>query len=299
MPQAGAIENAQVTTQAIKTIADRAMLVSVKVSMWSGQVLDKKIGKEVADSHNTTEKVGHYKKKLLPGSEELKRVWELGSALRREVLYKRTLPWKDDGKRIMLASAYEEFTREMKKAIAEFDAAVEAFIARYPDLRREAQITLNGMFNEADYPDMRDIRLKFGAKPDIEALPQARDFRVDLSQGAVDVIRSGIEESVRLACQDAQRCAWEKIRTCLAAMVERLTDPKAVYRDSLFGNVAELVDILPTLNVLEDPEMDKVARKVRDEVLAYSAQQCRDDKDARAQAAAKVDAIMKLMPVDA
>lgn len=201
----------------------------------------------------------------------------------------------------MLASAYEDFTRDMKKAIAEFNEAVDEFVARYPDLRREAQITLNGMFNEADYPDLRQIRLKFGAKPDIEPLPQAKDFRVDLSQGAVDVIRSDIEQSVMLACQDAQRCAWDKLRTCLSAMVERLNGenedgkPKT-YRDTLFSNVSELVDILPSLNVLEDPELDKAARKVKDEVLAYTAQQCRDSKAARLAAAAKVDSILAMMP---
>ncbi len=301
MNSSATIENAQVATQAIRTIADRAMLVSVKVSMWSGQITDKKVSQEVADSHRTTKDAGRYTKNLLPGCVELEKVAKLGGALRKDVLYKRTLPWKDDGKRIMLASAYEDFTRDMKKAIQEFQDAVDVFVDRYPDLRREAERTLNGMFNADDYPDLRQIRTKFGAKPDIEPLPQAKDFRVDLSQGAVDVIRADIEQSVMLACQDAQRCAWEKLRTSLSAMLERLSGenedgkPKT-FRDSLFGNVAELVDLLPQLNVLEDPELDRAAKKVKDEVLAYSAQQCRDSKATRLQAAKRVEDILALMP---
>ena len=47
-------------------LATKAMLVDLSIRAWNARKFDKKITKEVAQRHGTTEKAGRYNKNLLP-----------------------------------------------------------------------------------------------------------------------------------------------------------------------------------------------------------------------------------------
>ena len=49
----------------------------------------------------------------------------------------RTLPWMDDGTRILKGSVFMAFTEAMAEPIRQFDEAVDAFIAAYPEIRHK------------------------------------------------------------------------------------------------------------------------------------------------------------------
>lgn len=85
------------------TLSTRAMLVSLSISQWSGRRLDREITDEVNQSHNAASDAGRYNKLLLP-KEALGGIVSVVSETRTDFL-KRTLPWMDNGSRIMAADA--------------------------------------------------------------------------------------------------------------------------------------------------------------------------------------------------
>jgi hypothetical protein len=55
-------------------------------------------------------------------------------------------------------------------------------------------------------------------------------------------------------------------------MVERLNEPESRFYTSMVTNVAELVEILPRLNVNGDPDLNRLATQVRQRLCNYSSQ---------------------------
>lgn len=303
-------ETNQTMTNTIASIADRAMLVSLNITGWSARRTDKKVNAEVADKHNLKSKVGNYNKSLLPNCAAFDNVTSMAGAL-RNTLYHYTLPWMDNGTRILLAAGYELFAQAVKAKTEEYDRAVNAFLAEYPAHVEQARQDLNGLFDPADYPTVDALRGKFKATLKTFPMPDSQDFRVSLSSEAVSLIRESIEESVKSACEDASRDAWTRVGKALAAMQERLTerlkDPKTVYRDTLFSNIAELVEILPALNITEDPALTKIAADIKAQILRgdtnqsavkMTAQINRDSPDRCQTTAAAVDALLSQIPAE-
>ena len=54
-------------------------------------------------------------------------------------------------------------------------------------------------------------------------------------------------------------------------MKERLSDEKAIFRDSLFENLKELIDLLPKLNVTNDINIAKICNEMKSLVVSPDA----------------------------
>lgn len=257
-------------------LTDRAMLVTVTIRQWSGAKTDKKASQEVADAHGSDVTMGHYAKKLL-GKEalsELKRI--AGEA--RQKHYFRTLPWTDDGYRILSSAGYFAYNQEVMALKAQFDAAVQAFLAGYPEYVKDAKLRLNGLFREADYPTLRELQGKFGFDVTVRPMPDESDFRVDLGAEETARVKADIQASVESTVQQAMRDVWQRVHDSISHMVERLkaysvaSDGKVSnpFRDTLVSNISELLDILPTLNLTHDGNLDAIAADIRSKIMAYT-----------------------------
>jgi hypothetical protein len=264
------------------------MLVSFSVSMWTARKIDKKVTKEVADNHGTSEIVGRYNKRLLPqDAESYARIMTAAGAARL-CHYENTLPWAQDGSRILPAAHFLEYSRKMRQHQEAFESAVADFLSVYPTLIENARAQLNGLFQITDYPRQSQLRRKFEMITSVMPFPNVDDFRVDLGDEHVDRLRAQIQESVATATEGAMRDAWTRLSEALSKMSNKLSEPEAIYRDSLFNNLAELCDILPRLNLTDDPKLDEITEKIREKVLVCSPATAREDKVARAELAEKV-----------
>jgi hypothetical protein len=81
-------------------IAEKAMLVAVHISVWTATKHDKDVSRKVADQHGAHESAGRYNKKLLQQAAKLDALRTLAGQIRTHV-YKITLPWSDEGYRIL------------------------------------------------------------------------------------------------------------------------------------------------------------------------------------------------------
>lgn len=296
------------------SITDRAMLIGLNIRQWSASKNDKKITQEVADNHRSDVSMGRYHKALV-AKEALEKVKKTANAARTEH-YARTLPWGDDGARILTANGYFAYAQKMADLKAEFESAVSHFIQAYPRYVDDAMGKLNGLFDPAEYPgvsidpvyrtatvtDIRQITRKFEFNQSVKPLPDSADFRVQLGDDETARIKQSIKADLDEAIETAMRDVWTRCHTVVSKMSERLkaysptpNGAENVFRDSLVGNIVDLLELLPSLNLTNDPALSAVARKMRDDLTSYSASELREQDTARARVANSADAILKTM----
>lgn len=280
-------------------LASRAMVVSLSISQWSGRRLDREITDEVNQSHNAAADAGRFNKMLLP-KEALAGIISVVSETRTEFL-KRTLPWMDNGSRIMAADAYMAHMSWIRRQRSKFDRAVDEFIAAYPGYVNDARVRLNGMFKADDYPDSDVLRAKFAVDCKVLPVPTSDDFRVNMSEAQAANIRREIEEQVTEATTAAVRDIYERVAEATGRMVERLNayrpskgkgdKSEGVFRDSLVENVRDLIAILPALNITGDPQLTEIAEKLKP-LAVHDAAVLREDAAIRKDVAAEAQAIL-------
>jgi hypothetical protein len=241
-------------------MTDKALLVNLDISQWTAHKHDKTISKKIEQEHNAHQ-AGRYNKVLIK-KESLKELHNIASAA-REFLNERTLPWGDNGDRVLSSAIYFDFITEFKVFKDKYDAATASFIAKYPQLKDEARINLNGMYQESDYPSVEALWRKFGMEIKFMAIPNSSDFRIQLDQDEVDTLRNKIEREINSRILQATKSMYTRIKEALGHMVERLSDKEAVFRDTLVTNIVELVEILPRLNFTNDPEITSIVESMK------------------------------------
>lgn len=278
----------------MNNIKDRAMLVSLSISVWTARAHDKRVSKEVAQKHNAPADVGKYHKKLLAEAPSYDAVTKLEGEIRKWH-YTQTLPWSQDGSRILPAQNYFDYTGALREHRARFDSSVAAFIHHYPGLKQTAKIRLNGLYREEDYPGEHEIRDHFEIETKIFPMPAAEDFRINLGDEEVAMIRERISLDVAAAQQIAMRDLWNRLHSGVSHLVERLSDPDKVFRDTLVTNLRELCSLLPRLNLTQDRQLEAMRAEIETRLSGQNPQSLREDPSLRAKVAQEAARIQSVM----
>lgn len=275
-------------------ITEKAMLAAVHISVWTAVKHDRKVSREVADQHGAHQSAGRYNKQLLHGAEKLEELRTLASQI-RQYFYKVTLPWSDEGFRLLPANFYFELMARMREFEASFDAGVDGFLRVYPEYIKQVRPELNGLFREEDYPSQEKLRAKFGVKLEILPIPSGADFRVQMSAEEQARVSREIDANVRESILRGTEDLWKRLREVVAHMVDRLNEPESRFHSSLVTNVFELVEILPRLNVSGDADLDRFAEQIRQRLCSHSAQELKKHDLLRVTTAAEAANIVAEM----
>jgi hypothetical protein len=268
------------------------MLASLHISCWGARKHDKRVSEEVCERYNGKD-AGRFNK-VLATKESLKEIQAAVSAA-RSFHIEQTLPWGERGERLLPSKNYQEFNRQMRLYKQKFEAAVDTFAGDYHTVIFEARQTLGGLFRREDYPQASEIRDKFDFRTVISPVPTGADFRVSLGQDEVAAIQQDIEQRLIQSNAAATRDLWHRMYEVVGHMVERLSDPDAIFRDSLVGNIARLTELLPRLNLHDDPALEVMRRQIEASLCQYSPAQLRCDKDIRRAAANDARSVLESM----
>ena len=276
-------------------ITERAMLAAVHISIWTAVKHDRKISRDVASQHGAHQGAGRYNKQLLRGADKLDDLRTLAGQIRQH-FYKITLPWSDEGFRLLPSNFYFDLMERMREFEASFKQGVESFLAVYPQYVEQVRPELNGLFREEDYPSAERLRQKFGVRLEILPIPSGGDFRVEMSAEEQARVSREIDANVRQSLSRGTEDLWKRLRDVVSHMVERLNEPESRFHASLVTNVLDLVDILPRLNVSGDVDLNRFADQARQRLCNYSAQELK--KNEMLRTAAATDAVEIVAQMD-
>jgi hypothetical protein len=274
------------------SIQNKAMLVTLSVSCWTARKQDKRVSAEVEASHNAKD-AGRYNKDLVSKA-HLDPLTQYASLI-RAYHYKMTLPWMDNGARLLPSKLFMEYSAELRTMKQEYANRVSTFVQAYPSRVQEARQRLGTMFQPDDYPEASELYGKFDVELDIMPVPNGADFRVDVGDAERARIASDISERVAKRQGAALRSAWDRVRESVGRVSSCLSSPKARIFDSLTGNLEDLVRILPGLNIGEDADMERVCERIVNSLIV-DPERLRRSAALRSKVCAEADAILQLCP---
>ncbi len=276
-------------------LSDRALLVQLNISQWTARKFDKRVTKEVADNHGVAEQVGRYNRSLLPMNDLLKQIHQTSAAIRQR-FYTNTLPWGIEGTFILPTSNYLEFMTEFRGYKSKWLQLVNQFCDQYDTIKQDAQQMLGNLYNPNDYPTNEEIRAKFRMDMAVFPVP-TNDFRVELSDSELSNIQKDIEQRVQGAAQLAMKEAWQRLYDKVQHIASKLSDPKAIFKDSTIQNTRDLCDILGRLNFTDDPDLEAMRREVEQKLVSHHPDSLRNDPILRQDSASAARDIAKRMDI--
>ena len=255
----------------LSKLSERAMLVKFSRSAWGARKNDKKVEKEIETAHSAHD-AGRYSK-ILIAKDALEEGQKKANDA-RTFFYSQTLPYDDDGWRIITTKNFLPFTEEMRRKIGEIEQADKGFLENYPQFVEDARIRLNGLFNESDYPAIGKITKKFSVSVTTNPLPDSSNFPGNL-QSIVDDLSIDLETRLNEIQSRAMSDLWNRLYEAIERISDTLSDENAIFRDSLIKNLVDLCDLLPRLNLTEDPDLERLRQEAATKLTRYSPEDLR------------------------
>lgn len=276
------------------SIATQCMVVNLQIGIWKGYRLDKELSRSITEQANAAEDAARVNKHLIP-KDVLKDVETAASSIRVH-FYTKTLPWKDNGDRLLTRKAFMSFIEEHERRVALFQQAVDTFLSDgYLKAKDQAAFRMGEMFDPEDYPIPGALRHRFYAHLDIDPVSTAGDFRVDLDEDQLERIRGDMESAVEQRLSRAMADVWRRLADKVAKVYDRLKDEDTVFRNSTIRNLDEIVDLLPDLNITNDPDLERIRLDIKATLCGYDPKELRDDRLKRSVASDEAKRIMEDM----
>jgi uncharacterized coiled-coil protein SlyX len=260
-----------------------SMIVEFNASVWTARKLDRKVTDEVNTNKHAASDASRVNKHLLAGRNELEQISKFVAATRGFV-YDNTLPWSDNGQRLLPTLKFLDFDKRMSEARDQFDAMVQEFVKVYPTLITAQAMQLGSMFNRDDFPSPSEITSKFGWSLGYLPVPKAGDFRVDVGNEAQKELQDKLEELANKRVADAHKTLWDRLHEHLKRMSDRLQvdniggeEKPRKFHDTLVTGGLELCDLLKALNLTGDQDLENARKRLEKALLGLDPEDLRKD----------------------
>lgn len=261
----------------INTYAENALLTKLSKSEWTGKIKASDLDSKIAIEHNAQKGRATKTDKLLISKDEP--LWKAVKAAGRKVhaeWERWSCPWQDGGTRMIASARFIEFSTRLEEAMTGFNKAVAAFVADYEKMIPRQAERLGKLFDPADYPTASEIVERFGVSVDYYPVPTGDDFRVQLADDQMDAVRQSTQRMVEASIARAAKDPIKRLHKAVATMVATLGQSDKIFRDSLITNVRELAEMMPALNIANDPKIDELTDEIQQELATIDPSELRD-----------------------
>ncbi len=276
-------------------LGERAVLMTISTGLPGESHTDQKFSDEVKQEKHLGQKSGAWVKAKYPewALKPIKKIRDKAKDYHDAV----TLPYAK-GIGILPAALIVEYGDRMRDFTAQFKNMAEThFKPKYGEVIQWAKENHNGTFDPADYPDVEEVMKKFHLRTEPLPVPDAGHFE--------ETIKSllGVDaESVSLRVQDAmlegERELMRRLIAPVKAMATRLAEePKEGHASprfnaSLVGNVRQIVELAPKLNIMGDPAIDGFVADMRS-LTIFTPEHLRKSGETRKAVAEDAAVILK------
>ena len=283
------------------TIQEQALLVRVVIRKWSNAKTDSGLTQAVEADNNIVGSGLLRVRKTLLVAPTVKALGKLSGQIRNNIVGKLTVPWNEDGTRLLPVELIDRFEKELSDAKVYWDELKSELGDDYDLEIEKAKVSLNGAFNEADYPAKQDILDRYSLTAHYSPLPTGGDLRISLPQAKLDKLRSEVEANVKGALEKGTKQVHERVAHALGHLVEKLDkfgidkNGKVIgaFRDSTVQNLNELAEVLPLLNITGDSTLTKISNDLLSQLRNLDPKKLRDDTSHRRDVAGKARKIAK------
>ena len=129
-------------------LTDDAMQVSLRITAWSGRLYDRQASNHVAVHHDAAASAGRYNKCLLPKAAFAALTATVSAC--RTAHYENTVPWDDQGSRLLTVANYEHYTELMNGFRERMVRERARFIEDYDVNVDQARLDLGKLFRIED-----------------------------------------------------------------------------------------------------------------------------------------------------
>ena len=207
-----------------------------------------------------------------------------------------TLPWDDNGRRLITTAQYLTVTGQAARYEQRFNDLVRVFVHTYSTEISKQAFEMGALFDRSEYPPESEVSAKFRFSFTVEPVPESGDFRVDIGLAAAADLRDQYDKAMQARVAGAMADAWDRVKTQVEWVKERMTavlehDPDAVEQveerddtgavvsveikkkrrpklyDSMLEQGLELTALLRDLNVTNDPKLE-AARQALETALS-------------------------------
>jgi hypothetical protein len=269
----------------------KALIISLNISQWSGRKFDRKATNEVNENHKT-QNAGRFNK-ILVDQAAIKTIAS-ASAKVRAAHTKMTLPWGNNGDRLLPSVKFMDYMTELNGFLMEFNQSVNDFLSGYVESIDEARTRLKDLYNPYDYPSEAEMKAKFGYKLDYQPLPSLDDFRLQMT--GANAVHENLEQSTnnrhKAAIQEISNRAKDAIGRIKGAIDRLETKDNAKFYNSLIETVTDLAEAIPSLNYTGDEGAYKLAKGLKS--LTIEPSSIKEDKDVRTAYKKRLDRVNSL-----
>ena len=278
-------------------LSEKALLVRLTVKHPSFAKTDKAVSHEVADQKNANKRAVKVLKTVIDTTHPAYKAVKTARGALYNVFAAETAPWSEDGWYIIKAKGYDRFTEVMREKTDAFDVAVGDFLKVYPELVDQAPDRLGDLFDADLFPSVEACKELFYSDIEVRPVPEAGDFRVAMSADDKQKITAQIQRNNDKRVSEVTTECFDRAYSVVSNMVERLEafDPDkkgAKLYDSLVGNVRDIAELLPSLNVGDDPRLEQLAKEIGQRLTETDTDTLKTDEGKRKEVAADAREIM-------
>lgn len=281
------------------SLSSAAMLVELSISVWTGRKKDKRATADVTATNQAKSGVAAVNKKLMAECAELEAIQKFAANV-RTFHYSATLPWTDTGIRCNTTARFFGYHEQITAFETEYWRLVDNFLSAYQWEKDKAQASLGAMWYADDYPTIEALRSKFAFRINYIPMPEAGDWRVDISNEAQQQLKEQYEQYVgdrlKQATADVYRRCSEAVTRLINSMDwEKGEKAKRMYQ-STFDSVCELVDIMQDFNLTGDTTMEALRKQLATVMDGVSLEAIKEDHALRAEKKQQLEQAIKSLP---
>ena len=169
----------------------------------------------------------------------------------------------------------------------EWDIALDEVEATYAIELKERELDLGELFDPSDYPKKEEIRSMFVFEmPPPKAIENTDDLRVLLSDEELEMVEKNFVRMYNKSLSGV----WDRIEENVSRLsdsiekYEVVVDPVTGKEKTLHGyhqtavdNLRNLVKVLPSLNIDNNPKLEEIADRIETELTRYDVSELKDN----------------------
>jgi hypothetical protein len=280
----------------IKTPSNHSILVTLSISAWDANRQDRRASRDVAEANNVTDqRLCRLRKSLLPKTKALD-VLSAQVRAARSFHYENTHAWMHDGPRILTRSNFDPYMTQMRMYKATFETAVLNVMAEYEDMKERARDVLGQLYDAGDYPARESLFSRYSFDTTVQPLPvSANLLDLGLESAEGEELRLSLEKDMADTFARANRRLWDDLFARLEKLTSKLGDEKAYVMEETIEAVRKLAELLPRMNITNDPNLEVLATHLTASLDGLSAEKVKHNSALRDKAAEDTHRVLSIM----